>query len=140
MPSHGDDPPFTVLLSNEKIPPSVPIHRFLPDPQNHFRNQAITKRTIDFGILNPHNLDHFVGRDFADLDVSGFAFKQDLYLVPILFTNFGSIETFFDEETIHERVGIFGTYGLPYIGLEFRNLLALTRLEHRGVRTSIRGR
>src|SRR5262245_2148410 len=116
MSRHGDDTPFTILLSNEKIPPSVSIHGFLSDPQNHSRNKTITKRTIGFGILNPRNFGHFIGWDFPDFHVGGFPFQQGLYLVPILLTNFGSIETFFDEETIHESIGIFGTDGLPDVG------------------------
>src|SRR5262249_44962848 len=114
MPRNGDDTPFTILFTNEKTPPSVSIHGFLPNPQNHFWDQAKTKPTICFG--NPHDLGHFVGWDFPDFHVSGFAFKQNLDLAQVLFTNFGSIETFFDEETIHEGVRIFGAYGLPYAG------------------------
>src|SRR5262249_23707503 len=96
----GDDTPFTILLSNEKPPSSMSVDGFLLDPQNHFGNQTITKRTIGFGALNPRNLSHFPGWDFPNFHVSGFAFQQGLYLIPILFTNFGSIETFFDVEAI----------------------------------------
>src|SRR6266436_6685572 len=73
MPCQGDDVPFTVLFPNEKASSGGSILDFLTNPQHHFWNQTITDEAIGFGILNLHNLDKLLIRNFPDFHINSFA-------------------------------------------------------------------
>jgi hypothetical protein len=104
---------FTILFPNEKTPPNACIPDYLPNSHHHFWNQTINEPGWRAWHSGFHYLGQFPGWDFPNFHISSLASQYNLHLVPVLFANFGGIETFFDVKTINKRAGILGADCFP---------------------------